>query len=38
MVVPNREIANSNNSTYTSAMSYLVKFKVNSKDIQMEVP
>jgi len=36
MVVPNREIANSNISTYTLAMSYPVEFKVNSENIQIE--
>ena len=35
MVVPNREIANLNISTYTSAMSYPVESKVNSEDIQI---
>ena len=35
MVASNREIANSNISTYTSAMSYPVESKVNSEDIQI---
>ena len=35
IIVPNREIANSNISTYTSAMSYLVESKVDSDDIQI---
>ena len=38
MVVPNREIANSNISTYTLAMSYPVESKVNSEDIQIRAP
>ena len=35
MIVPNRKIANSNISTYTLAISYLVVSNINSEDIQM---
>ena len=34
--MPNRKIANSNISTYISAISYPIESKVNSNDIQIE--